>query len=65
MSLIPNENTDSTITIVELHPQEVELLKALRNKWRFGEVTIMMREGIPHRLVRVFEFIDLKTPKGT
>jgi hypothetical protein len=52
--------TDTVISeIIELHPFEMELLKALRHKWRFGEVTILMRSGLPFRLVRVQEFIDL------
>jgi hypothetical protein len=52
--------TDTVISeIIELHPFEMELLKALRHKWRFGEVTILMRNGLPFRLVRVQEFIDL------
>ncbi len=50
-------------TITELHPKEMELLRALRTQWRFGEVTILMRDGLPFRLRRVTEFDDL-TPDG-
>ena len=49
----------SFIQIVSLHPQEVQLLNSLRNNWRFGEITILMREGLPYRLRRIMEFIDL------
>ena len=45
--------------IIELHSQEIELLMALRKNWRFGEVTIMMRDGLPYRIMRVQEFIEL------
>ena len=55
-----NNGTD---IIIELHPQEMQLIKALRNNWRFGEVTILVREGIPYRLKRVEEFIDLDIEK--
>ena len=50
---------DDTTIIIELHPNEIALIKALRNNWRFGEITILVRDGIPYRLRRVQEFIDL------
>lgn len=56
-SLFP-EHKDSDI-IIELHPQEIQLIKAIRKNWRYGEVTILVRDGIPYRLKRVQEFIDL------
>ena len=49
----------SYIEIISLRPQEIQLIKSLRNNWRFGEVVIIMRDGIPTRLKRVTEFIDL------
>lgn len=55
--------SDTTV-IIELHPNEIQLIKALRNNWRFGEITILVREGIPYRLKRVQEFIDLETKEG-
>lgn len=61
MPLIQNKIQDDSAVIIELHPQEIELIRALRNQWRFGEVTIIMRNGIPERLARVHEFIDLKS----
>jgi len=51
--------TGDTTTIIELHPNEMELIKALRNVFRFGEVTIIMRDGVPFRLKRITEFVDL------
>ena len=52
--------SDTTIIeIMNLHPQEMELLKSIRNKWRFGEIVIQVRNGLPFRLKRVEEFIDL------
>jgi hypothetical protein len=51
--------SDTTIEIIELRPQEVQLIKALRNSLRFGEVTIKVRDGLPFRLVRIQEFVDL------
>ena len=51
----------SFIEIISLHPKELQLIKSLRNNWRFGSVTIMMRDGLPYRLMRVEEFIDLNS----
>jgi hypothetical protein len=53
------KNDTTHIEIVELHPQELQLLKSIRNNWRFGEVVILTRDGLPFRLKRVTEFIDL------
>ena len=53
-----NRGHDTDI-IIELHPKEIELIRALRNNWRFGEVTIIVRDGLPYRLKRIQEFIDL------
>lgn len=50
---------EDTAIIIELHPKEIQLIKSLRNNWRFGEVTIIVRDGIPCRLKRVEEFLDL------
>ena len=52
-------NDTTLIEIVELHKNEIQLIRAIRNNWRFGEVTIITRDGLPQRLVRVKEFIDL------
>lgn len=50
---------DTTIEILELHPTELQLINNLRTKFRFGEVTIIMRDGLPFRLRRITEFADL------
>jgi hypothetical protein len=56
-----SSNNDSTIGIIELYPQELELLKALRYRWRFGDVVIKVKDGLPYRLVRTQEFIELNS----
>ena len=50
---------DSLIEIFELHPSEMKLLRNLRERFRYGEVTIIMKEGLPFRLRRVTDFVDL------
>lgn len=57
-----SSNNDTTIIeIIDLAPQEMELIKAFRNHWRFGEVVVQVRDGLPYRLRRVVEFYDLST----
>ena len=41
--------------VIQLHPKELAMLRRLRSKYRFGEVTIIMHEGIPKRFKRVVE----------
>lgn len=61
-SLTSNFKNDTTV-IIQLHPNEMQLIRSLRNNWRFGEVTIIVRDGIPQRLKRVEEFLDLNCEK--
>ncbi len=58
-----NNITNDTTVIIELHPCEIQLIRALRYNWKFGEVTIIVQDGIPVRIKRVWENIDL-TKKG-
>lgn len=53
--------SDTAIKIMSLHPTEMNLLYALRNNWRYGEVVIIMRDGLPYRLKKVEIFEDLNT----
>ena len=52
-------NNDTVIEILELHKNEIELLRNLRTKFRFGDITITMRDGLPFRLKRITEFAEL------
>ena len=56
--------SDTTIIeIVELTMKEIELIKAIRHRWRFGELTLLVRDGQPYRMKRVTEFTDLSEGK--
>lgn len=57
--LSASDTLGGAIEIVELHASEIQLIRALRNTFRFGEVTIKMKDGLPVRLVRTQEFHDL------
>lgn len=47
---------------MELDPKEVELILAIRNKYKFGEIILECRDGLPQRIGRttVYEKLDLK-----
>ena len=51
--------------LIELHPREVELLKLIREKVRYGEVTIKTRDGLPFRVVETMTFHDLEPDLST
>lgn len=39
-----------------LHPRELELLELLRDpRHQFGEVTVLMRAGLPYKIIRTVE----------
>jgi len=41
--------------ILPLHQNEIDLLWFLRNRYRFGEVTLLMRDGLPQDLIKTVE----------
>lgn len=53
--------SDTTIHLIHLHPKELDLIKHIRSSLRFGEVTIQVRDGLPVQLIRIQEFINLKS----
>lgn len=38
-----------------LYPQELELIWLMRNKWQFGTIEIIVRDGLPVDLIRTVE----------
>ncbi|MEK6830167.1 MAG: hypothetical protein AABY15_08690 [Nanoarchaeota archaeon] len=44
----------------ELHPKEAALILAMRKKFKYGEIVVIMRDGLPFRLKRVTEFDELE-----
>jgi hypothetical protein len=56
-----SQSNDSVIEILELTSNEMELIQSIRNKWRFGEMVIIVHDGQPVRMKRVTEFLDLKS----
>ena len=53
--------SDTYIEILELHPNEMQLIQRLRKSLRFGEMTITMRDGLPVKITRIVEIENLNT----
>jgi len=47
--------------IIELHPKEIALILSLRSKFQYGDVVVVMHQGLPARLKQVVVFDDLNT----
>lgn len=56
---------DDTTVIIELAPQEIQLLNLMRNKYRYGKLDIFVQHGFPVRVEKVTESIDLTKPLDT
>jgi hypothetical protein len=42
----------------QLHQKEIELLYWIRNRFRWGELVIQVRDGLPFRISRAVEYQD-------
>lgn len=47
---------------MELHSSEVELIKLIRERCRYGEITIIARDGLPERVMKIISFESVKFP---
>jgi len=45
---------------MELNDNEKALILALRNRFRYGDVIIVMRDGIPQRIKQAWVFKELR-----
>lgn len=44
---------------MELHPAEASLIKLIRSRFRWGEVIIETRDGLPHRVGKAMVWTKL------
>jgi len=51
--------------VIELHEKEIALILSLRHKFKYGDVTIIMRDGVPQRIQQAIIFDDLKDGLST
>ncbi len=49
----------------ELHALEIELLRRIREKYRFGELVLILHEGLPRKIRQVTVYEDLKDELST
>ena len=58
-----NKNKD---LLGNLHDNEVMLIELIRTKYRFGEITIITRDGLPMDILKTVERtrVALSTPSG-
>lgn len=50
---------DTYLELIDLHTYEMELIKRLR-QYRFGEITIVMKDGLPVRFKRITEIENIQ-----
>jgi len=46
---------------MELHPNEVELIKLIRERCRYGSLEVITRDGLPERVARTTVYESVKT----
>lgn len=44
---------------MELRPQEAELIKRIREKYRYGEIVIKTQDGLPIKIIKTREYENL------
>jgi len=45
---------------MELHPYEAELIKRIREKYHYGEITIKVHGGLPDKIVKEVHFDSVR-----
>ncbi len=51
-----NSKKDTSQEIGELHPKERELILYIRNRFRYGDIIIKTRDGLPYLILKVTEY---------
>lgn len=51
-----NSSNDTTIEIIELHKNELSMIRDMRTRFKFGELIIIMRDGLPVRWKQITIF---------
>lgn len=56
-----NKLTPNKDLIIQLDEKEFNLIMLIREKYRYGEVTLITHAGLPQKIKKVTEFEDLGT----
>lgn len=54
-----NQSRQAPKTFNDLHPKEVELIKLIREKFRFGKITVILHDGLPQRIEETIQYTAL------
>lgn len=44
---------------MELNKKEQNLILLIRNRFRFGEIVVITRDGLPYKMKQTVEYFDL------
>lgn len=44
---------------MSLHPREAQLIKLIRDRFKWGEITIETKEGLPFRMMKAHDWTML------
>ena len=47
--------------MMELHPKEANLIKLIRNRFKWGEVVVECRDGLPYRMMKAFDWTKISS----
>jgi hypothetical protein len=53
--------TEKEMEILPLRPQEIDLIKLIREKYRFGTIEVVCKDGVPIDILRTVERTRLDT----
>lgn len=56
---MPKNKKQKNKGLGDLHEKEIALIRAIREKVRFGEIVIETRQGLPHRFKRAYNWEKL------
>lgn len=57
--LVSSSDSELNDDIGILNRSELELLWMIRNVYRYGEISLLVRDGRPHRIIKAFESQDI------
>lgn len=55
MTKLKQQKNNKNYGLGELHAREVDLLLLIRTKYRFGEITLIVADGLPKQVLKTIE----------
>ena len=60
-----NRNQTKKTIQMELHPNEVELIRRIREQFRYGRIEVITKDGLPMAIERTVERYSLSVSQHT